>query len=536
MNITLQYRKGKERISTRKTNNDIEIIPSERDGELSVRLKAWAEIKVEKLVIEAVTAVSPEDRFLLNGYQSWTDTREFTLADIENNIYRLPKFLVDKFSFDRYGDACFYHYSKEKLHGYDVFYSRGTHDSFFLSLNADNAYLIFEVDRKSGNVDAIADIAGLEMRPDDEIQAIQCFTAPSFEIGKQLLRKYYPNRHPEKIFGYTSWYNYYQNINEKLLLKDLSALDNRFQLFQIDDGYETFVGDWTHVNSKKFPKGLSKIVGEVHGKGMKAGIWLAPFVAEEKSKLFRKHPNWFCRDGKGHATRCGCNWSGFYALDFYQTEVREYIAESLRFFMNQGFDFFKFDFLYAVCCQCPSGKTRAMVASEAFSFLREILGNRLILGCGAPVFSAIGTFDYLRIGPDVSLAFDDVWFMRKMHRERISTKVTLQNTVYRSFFNGYLFGNDPDVFILRDDNVKLTAGQKKSLIMLNALFGSVMMTSDNLDSYDGEKKELLNQALELFRHGEVVSYVPEGDTIQITYQLNGKTRQLSYEVQKGELQ
>ena len=41
-------------------------------------------------------------------------------------------------------------------------------------------------------------------------------------------------------------------------------------------------------------------------------------------------------------------------------------------------------------------------------------------------------FDYLRIGADVTLIFDDVWFMRHLHRVRISTKMSLQNTIYRS--------------------------------------------------------------------------------------------------------
>ena len=43
----------------------------------------------------------------------------------------------------------------------------------------------------------------------------------------------------KKLFGYTSWYNYYQNINESIILRDLDALDSRFELFQIDAATET---------------------------------------------------------------------------------------------------------------------------------------------------------------------------------------------------------------------------------------------------------------------------------------------------------
>ena len=535
MQFTLTYRKDGKQVFTKQTNADAEVIASERNGEYNIRIKAWAPITLEKLTVHGIATVGQNDRFLLNGYQSWTDTREFTLAETENNIYRLPKFVVNKFAFDRYGDACFYPYSKEKLHGYDLFYARGEHPCFFINTNVCQAYLIFEVDRASGQVDAISDVNGVLMHPGDELPALNFRCAPDLEQGKELLNEVYPERQVEKLFGYTSWYHYYQNVNEEILLRDLSALDSRFNLFQIDDGYETFVGDWLQVDPVKFPAGLSPIVEETHRKGMKAGIWLAPFVAEEKSEVYQRHPEWFCRNQDGIPVRCGCNWSGFYALDFYCDEARDYIRTALRHYMDLGFDFFKLDFLYAVNHVCPPGKTRSMVAEEAYTFLRETLGDRLILGCGATPFNCVGKFDYLRVGPDVSLSFDDVWFMRMMHRERVSTKITLQNTVFRSLFDRHLFGNDPDVFILRDENVKLNAKQKEALLTVNALCGSVLMTSDNVAGYNESKQMLLNRALELFYNAQPESYTCDGETITVFYRVNGEPAQLTYHIRKGVL-
>ena len=59
--------------------------------------------------------------------------------------------------------------------------------------------------------------------------------------------------------GYTTWYNYYPNINEKIVTDDLEALskvDADIDIFQIDDGYQTNVGDWLSVDQKKFPCGM----------------------------------------------------------------------------------------------------------------------------------------------------------------------------------------------------------------------------------------------------------------------------------------
>ena len=204
-------------------------------------------------------------------------------------------------------------------------------------------------------------------------------------------------------------------------------------------------------------------------------------------------------------------------------------------YAEMGFDFFKLDFLYAASLPSYEGRTGCMMAERAYSMIRESLPDKLILGCGATLFNAAGKFDYLRIGPDVSLIFDDVFYMRCMHRERISTKVTLQNTVYRSLFNRRLFGNDPDVFLLRDTNIKLSFEQRRALITINALFGNLMMTSDNVAEYDDRESALLDEALTLYRQASVVDYARDRDLIRIRYQLGGETHSLTYHTGKGVL-
>lgn len=84
-----------------------------------------------------------------------------------------------------------------------------------------------------------------------------------------------------------------------------------------------------------------------------------------------------------------------------------------------------------------------------------------------------GVVDYCRIGCDVSLDGDDVWYMRLFHRERVSTKQSIGNTVFRRQLNGRAYGSDPDVFFLREENCKLTPQQKDQLATVNALFSGI---------------------------------------------------------------
>ncbi len=477
--------------------------------------------------------VAVDNLLFLNGYQSWTDSRERHFLRFEKNLLHLPRGLVEAYSFDRYGDYHFYDYDIRRVHGYDIFYRRGVKNGLILNMNYQRAYLIVEVDRRTGDVTLKSDVSGAKVAAGESYVLADYLSYESYEQGMEAFRKVFPKRKIEKIFGYTSWYNYYQDISEEILLRDLEGLDERFNLFQIDDGYETFVGDWLDVDEKKFPNGISFIPEKAHARGFKAGIWLAPFVAESKSKLFIEHPEFFKRDEKGAFVKCGSNWSGFYALDLENPAVREYIKTCLRHYADMGFDLFKLDFLYASNLPSYEGKTRSEAAEYAYSFLREVLPDRLILGCGATLFNAIGKFDYMRIGPDVSLSFDDAFYMKFFHRERPSTKITVQNTIYRSFMDGRFFGNDPDVFLLRDDNIKLSAKTRSALLTINALFGSVLMTSDNVGAYDEKKRKELERAFELFHDAEVLSFERKGRKIKVRYRLRGEEHSFLYDTGKG---
>ncbi len=499
----------------------------------TVTVTALSDIEIEKCTLRKVAQAEFSDLCFVNGYQSWTKTKEFFLSEKERDAKKIFKPLNRIYAFDRYGDATFFDYNKSLLHGYDVFFVKKQGGAFILNANYKNAYLVVLLDKSTGEISLRSELDGLKLSAGESFTVIDYYLVNDYEKGMALFDEVFPPSPVKKLLGYTSWYNYYQNITEDIILRDLNALDERFDLFQIDDGYETVVGAWTDVDEKKFPVGLKGIVDKAHEKGYLAGIWLAPFVAETKSKVFNEHPDWFEFDGQ--KVLCGSNWSGFYALNLEKEPVKRYIARCLQFFIDLGFDFFKLDFLYASTLPACKGITRSMAAEKAYSFLREVLKGKLILGCGATIFNAAKRFDYMRIGPDVSLSFDDVWYMRFMHNERISTKTTLQNTVYRSFMNGRLFGNDPDVFLLRDDNIKLSKAQKKALITLNALFGSLLMTSDNIAAYDDEKRALLDKALALKDRAKVTSYKREHDIITIYYSLDGEEKTLRYNTKKGVL-
>ncbi len=506
----------------------------ENDGSrLKVIIRPKTPLTILSARIEKEWRFSKNDRILLNGYQSWTDTRELTIKDRMHGLRRAPKFIIKKFGFDRYGDYHIADYSGRKgdFHGFSYGYiRRGKSIDFIGSLNERTGYTVLEYCARKQLVSIRKDCEGLTVSEPYELFDI------AFLMGNdnEVFDRYFDMMGIEKTFckplsGYTSWYNHYQNINSDIIARDLEGMNSlpvKPQIFQIDDGYQTAVGDWLSIDRKKFPEGIKVVVDAIHSEGMLAGLWLAPLVCQTDSEIFRNHKDWLLKDSNGDFVYCGCNWGGFYALDTEKAAVREYLKNVFDTVLNDfGFDFVKLDFLYAASFINDEKKTRAQRMCEAMDLIRELVGDKLILGCGVPLWAAFGKVDYCRIGCDVGLDWDDKPYMRLLHRERISTKNTLCNTVFRRQLDKRAFLNDPDVFLLRYDNLKLSEKRKKQLATVNGLFGSVLFMSDNAGDYDERQKELYARTMSMTDiHADSVSCTRK--KIIIKYTENGSAHTL----------
>ncbi len=262
-------------------------------------------------------------------------------------------------------------------------------------------------------------------------------------------------------------------------------------LFQIDDGWQVAVGDWT-AHPVKFPRGMKASVDDIHERGFKAGLWLAPFGAQADSQLVRDHPDWLLKHD-GRPWYVGSNWGGFYSLDMDVPVVRDHLKAVFDTIFNEwGFDLVKLDFLYAAAPWMTDkgpffGESRGARMCRAMDYLREWCGDGMILGCGVPLMPAFGKVEYCRIGPDASLEWDGTLVQRNASLEYPSTKNAILDTFYRRGLDGRAFLNDPDVFFLRRDNIKLTEEQKDMHARVLAQYGSFFLTSDNMGEYDEEQ-------------------------------------------------
>ncbi len=466
---------------------------------VNLKFQVKKELKISRIEI----GLSPKTslgKAVLNGFQSWSECQLVDERVSQKNLRAIAKPLMAKS-----GDYTFYPYKLKKdfFHSWHYIHFLNENDkiTFLGSLSPEKGYTAFEWNKETQTL-IINHFCEKKLSKNETLSfSLFCDTDKEAVVISEYFNLF-PAKNDfksiKKFTGWTSWYLHYTNIDEDIISRNLNNFINTntpIDYFQIDDGWQVSIGDW--VCNEKFPNGFKAIVDRAKKHNIKPGLWLAPFIAEKDSFIFREKKDWLLKNKLGKPIKMTYNplWSGwFYALDFYNEEAREHIAQSLKRVTKEwGFSMLKLDFLYAVGIVPQHNKSRGQVMWEAMCWLREQLKDVEILGCGVPLNVAFGNSDFCRIGPDVSESWDVNWLKIVNHAERLSTKNAIRNSILRFPIDHKAFRNDPDVFILRDKNQHLSKDQQYTLYIINQLFGNLIFTSDDISTYSPSAQNLYQQ-------------------------------------------
>ncbi|HNR01864.1 MAG TPA: alpha-galactosidase [Anaerolineaceae bacterium] len=297
----------------------------------------------------------------------------------------------------------------------------------------------------------------------------------------------------ETPVGWCSWYHFYTAVTADNIRENLGAiLDQQeklpIELVQIDDGFEKQVGDWLEFKPA-FPHGVKPLAESISRAGLVPGLWLAPFIVHPGSDLAKNHPDWMLRKADGRLVNAGLGWKALTtALDLTVPEALQYAKDVISTASKEwGFPYLKLDFLYAAALNGryhDRSLTRAQVMRMGMEALRQAAGPEVtLLGCGAPLGSAIGVVDAMRIGPDVSgdwlPAFNGIGAGLRKEPAVPSARNSIHNILTRANLNRGWWVNDPDCLLIRPDT-NLTEGEVRSLATVIALTGGSLLLSDDL--------------------------------------------------------
>ncbi len=317
--------------------------------------------------------------------------------------------------------------------------------------------------------------------------------------------------------GWCSWYHYYQDINQEVIEANLNAIIDQqtelpMTLFQIDDGFEPYVGDWEEF-TPGFPNGVKPIAEKITAAGLTPGLWLAPYIVHPKSNLVKHHPEWLLRNKRGKPVNAGFVWDAFtYALDITNPEVLQYTYDVVhRAVHDWGFQYLKLDFLYAAALKGiyhDPTLTRAQALRQGLESLRQAAGDAvMMLACGCPLGSALGLFEAMRISADVSgywqPHFPPFSPILKNEPHMPAARNALQNILSRGPLHRHWWVNDPDCLLVRDDT-DLDLPEVQSLATAIALTGGSILLSDDVPALSLDRKQIAQALLPVIDQRAIV--------------------------------
>ena len=295
--------------------------------------------------------------------------------------------------------------------------------------------------------------------------------------------------------GWCSWYHYFHDVSETALRANLAhAAEWPFDVFQLDDGFQRSIGDWL-VTNERFPSGLEGVARAIVAAGRRPGLWIAPFLAAPDSEVVRTHPGWLARQPAGDDPLLGMfnpAWGGgrdgwMYVLDTTRPDVLAHLERLARALVDTGFGYLKLDFTYAPGlggrfadpARAPAERVRA-----GFEAVRRGAGDAtFLLGCGAPLASAVGLVDGMRIGPDVAPRWHlppDRVLIPAYRDSEPATVHAARATLARAFMHRALWLNDPDCVMLRTEHTELSPEQLRTWARLVGVSGGMALVSDDL--------------------------------------------------------
>jgi alpha-galactosidase len=314
---------------------------------------------------------------------------------------------------------------------------------------------------------------------------------------------------PDRLTGWCSWYSLYAAIDEPVILDHLAAAAEfrdahgvRLDIFQIDDGFTPEMGDWLDVKPQ-FPRGMAPLLADVAAAGFRPGLWIAPFLVGNRSKLFAAHPDWVVQDVTTGRALIAMHFYGefrwhkrseeYYVLDVTHPDAAAYISRVFRTWAEWGARYIKADFLLHGMEYGPEravwhegGLSRVTIWRRMMTLIRDAVREDVIVsGCGCPLWASVGLVDAVRIGRDVGVTWHGDY----------SAESLLRDLQSRNHANGILWQADPDCILLRDRFHEMTDAQVEALARFAGSAGGVTMTSDKLDELRPDRAALFAEIL-----------------------------------------
>lgn len=360
------------------------------------------------------------------------------------------------------------------------------------------------------------------------------------------LLRHLMDRHARPVevpVGWLSWYHFGTWVSQEdvdanaQVLRDGPLKGLGYRLVQIDDGWQQNYGEWTANN--KFGRDMAKVAASITANGQVPGVWTAPFLVSASADLAdTAPPDWFVIDpasGDRLIDPIHVSFGPMYVLDASKIAVQRHLTRVFERLYEDGFRYFKIDFLYA------GGYAGLPALRKGVRAIRKAVRDSYVLGCGAPLLPLVGFVEGMRIGQDTATPLYDFETMAPLARIFGDEVIWIARNVACRHFQDRWYQLDADVALVGGN---LEEGQARQLVTIAALSGGPFFASDDLLRLPTERLDLLRnpEVLELVGGAPAApDWEPENDVLAsvwrrgteviAAFNWNGPARRLVLEVE-----
>lgn len=350
---------------------------------------------------------------------------------------------------------------------------------------------------RGSSLQVVVDTEGLNLKPGEtwELEEFTFLSGSNREqllanLGQRLAANHPPLRGAAPPAGWCSWYCFGPRVTAQQVLENLDFIAKNspgLKYIQIDDGYQPAMGDWLETGAA-FGGNVQGVLKQIRQRGFQPAIWVAPFIAEEKSHLFQQRPDWFVKDDEGkplqsdRVTFGGWRHGPWYVLDGTHPEVQQHF-EKLFLTMRRewGCTYFKLDANFWGAIHGghfhDSGATRIEAYRRGMRAILRGAGDSFVLGCNHPIWASLGLIHGSRSSNDIKRTW-----------ERVAT--TARQNLQRNWQNARLWWNDPDAVVLTGD-----LPEDEFRFHATAIYatGGMILSGDDLTKISPERLTMLRK-------------------------------------------